>query len=358
MKILVKIGHPAHVHFFKHFVWNAEKAGHQVLICATDKDVALKLLEAYRFKYIRVNVSGNTPLGKMVSLLKADYRLWRIARKFDPDILTGICSVEAAHVSVLLRKPCIIFDDTAHARVQYHLYAPFADVICSPSCFEKNLGKKQVRYDGCHELAYLHPNYFKADPSVLGELGLTENDKFIILRFVSWQAIHDIGLHGFDLHTKRRLVEELGKYARVFITSEGPLPDEFEKYRITIPAEKILDLLFYASLYIGEGATMASESAVLGTPTIYFNPLSLGYLEEEEERYGLVYNFSNVKSSQGQVVEKALELIRRDNLKEEWRARSKRFLRDKIDVTRFMIDFIENYPESFYKYRREKKINS
>jgi len=28
-----------------------------------------------------------------------------------------------------------------------------------------------------------------------------------------------------------------------------------------------------------------------------------------------------------------------------------RLLADKIDVTQFMVDFIENYPESFYRYK-------
>ncbi len=37
-------------------------------------------------------------------------------------------------------------------------------------------------------------------------------------------------------------------------------------------------LLAYATLFIGEGATMASECAVLGTPAIYVNSLQLGYL--------------------------------------------------------------------------------
>ena len=47
MRILTQVGHPAHVHFFKHFVWDMEKRGHKILICATNKDVALSLLDAF-----------------------------------------------------------------------------------------------------------------------------------------------------------------------------------------------------------------------------------------------------------------------------------------------------------------------
>ncbi len=40
MRILVDIGHPAHVHFFKNFIWEMEKRGHEFIVTARDKDVA------------------------------------------------------------------------------------------------------------------------------------------------------------------------------------------------------------------------------------------------------------------------------------------------------------------------------
>ncbi|MCJ7635676.1 DUF354 domain-containing protein [Candidatus Bathyarchaeota archaeon] len=353
MRILVKMGHPADVHFFKHFVWNMDTRGHQVLICAADKDVTLRLLDAYGFRYIRTGESQENLIAKIAGLGKEDYRLWQVARKFRPDILTGLGSISAAHVSALLRKPCITFEDTEHSREQYYLYAPFTSVICSPSCFNRDLGKKQVRYNGYHQLAYLHPNYFKPDPSVLDELGLTGSDRFIIVRFVAWQATHDIGQHGFDLQTKRKLVEELEKYARVFITSESSLPEDFERYRITTSPEKMLDLLFYATMYIGEGSTMAIEAAVLGTPSLYVSSLSktLGHCAELEERYDLLYRYQEPERA----LSKATELLQQPDIKEQWAKKQQRFLADKIDVTKFMIDFIENYPESFYRYRERRR---
>ncbi len=222
---------------------------------------------------------------------------------------------------------------------------PFADVICTPSCFKKDLGKKQIRYNGYHELAYLHPDYFKPDPSVLDELGLKKDDKFVIVRFVAWQASHDIGHCGFNMEAKRKLVKELGKYARVFITSESPLPEEFKKYGIKIPPERIHDLLYYATMYIGEGATMATEAAILGTPSIYVSSFwdSMGNFNELEEQYGLIYNFKEPEPA----IQKVIELLQQQDLKQEWAKKRERLLKDKIDVTQFMMEFIENYPESY-----------
>lgn len=37
MRILITIGHPGHVHFYKNFVWAAQKSGHEVAILAEKK---------------------------------------------------------------------------------------------------------------------------------------------------------------------------------------------------------------------------------------------------------------------------------------------------------------------------------
>ena len=75
-----------------------------------------------------------------------------------------------------------------------------------------DLGRKQLRYNGQLELAYLHPNYFSPDPSVLDEIGLNEDDTIIFLRFVSWTASHDVGEHG--VKRKIDLVNELAKFGK------------------------------------------------------------------------------------------------------------------------------------------------
>ena len=134
----------------------------------------------------------------------------------------------------------------------------------------------------------------------MAEIGLSENDKFFILRFVSWDATHDIGHKGISLENKRKLIDILKIHGKVIITSEKTLDEEFEKYRMSVSPTKMHDLLFYASLYIGEGGTMASECVVIGTPAIYINSLNMGYLMEEKlglykfkKRYTLIIWFKN-----------------------------------------------------------------
>ena len=354
MKIVVDINHPAHVHYFKNFIWEIERKGHEVLITATEKDVALKLLNNYSFDYIKMGSYGNSLIKKLMKIPVMDLKMYNAVKRFKPDIFVGFGSIRAAHTSFLLRKPCINFEDTEHSMEQIRLYLPFVNTVCTPSCFKKDLGKKQIRFNGYMELAHLHPNYFKPNPAVLDEMGLSKDDTFIILRFVSWTASHDVGQHG--IRNKIDLVRELEKYGRVFITSEGELENDLEKYKIKVSPEKLHDLLFYASLYVGEGATTASECAVLGTHAIYVNTLRLGYTDEEEENYNLVYNFSAGKTMEKQAFDKALELLENNNLREEGKRKREKLLNDKIDVTAFMVWFIENYPESFKEMKENQRI--
>jgi predicted glycosyltransferase len=356
MKIVVDINHPAHVHYFKNFIWEMEKKGHEVLITATEKDVALKLLDNYDFNYAKMGGYGSSLIKKLMNIPIMDLKMYKAVKSFKPDIFVGFGSIRAAHISFLLRRKCINFEDTEHSMEQIRLYLPFVNAVCSPSCFRKDLGHKQVRFNGYMELAHLHPNYFTPNPAVLDEMGLSKGDTFIILRFVSWSASHDVGHSGLTLDTKRKAVKEFEKYGRVLITSESPLPKEFEKYRITVSSEKIHDLMYYATLLYGESATMASECAVLGTHAIFCDFAGRGYTDEEEEKYRLVFNFKLDEESQRNSLEKAVELLENNNLKSILEKKREKLLKDKIDVTAFMVWFVENYPESFKKIRKNSKV--
>jgi len=339
MKIMVDMGHPAHVHFFRHCMREMEGEGHQFLVTARDKDVTLQLLRAYSIDHTVVGKMGEGKLGLAREWLGRERDLYAIAGNIKPDVLTGIHNFCMAHISKLMKARSVIFTDTEHAKLANMLTFPFADVICTPSCFNKDLGKKQVRYNGYHELAYLSPDYFIPNPSVLEEVGLKADDKFVLLRFVSWGAAHDINQHGLSLEGKRQLIKELEKYARVFITSEGSLPDEFSRYSVDIPPQKFHDILYYAELCVSEGGTTATEAAVLGVPSIHISTTAslCGNFTELNERYGLIMSFSDEK----EVVAHATGLLAKGNAKEEWRQKKEKMLAEKINVTNFITDTIK-----------------
>jgi hypothetical protein len=82
---------------------------------------------------------------------------------------------------------------------------------------------------------------------------------------------------------------------------------------------------------------MASEAAVLGTPAIYTNSLSLGYLEDQEIKYGLVYNLPDSDSAMAMTK----ELLERPNDHAEFVKKRDAMLAETIDVTEFICDEVE-----------------
>jgi len=342
MRIFIDIGHPAHVHYFKNFYHIMSEKGHDFLITARQKEVCHNLLESFNIPFVNRGKGRKSTIGKVLYLPKANYLLLKKALKFRPDIFLSFSSPYAAQVSAILNKPHIAFDDTEHARLGRIMYRPFTDLVLSPESYKGEKISKQKFFKGFMELCYLHPNHFTPDESVIDLLGVQKGERYILLRFVSWYATHDAGHNGISIENKRNAVKELSKYARVFISSEEPLPEDLKEYRISIPPEKMHDVLNYATLFYGESATMASEYAMLGTPAIYLNE-SLGYIEELEKKYGLVYNFSGSTKDQVRSIEKGVEILQGNNLKEEMEIKRKQIIREKIDVTNFLIELVEDF---------------
>jgi len=241
MRILISIEHPAWAHQFRYVIKELEKKGHTVKVVAIKKDVDLELLDAFNIKYdVISNFSGKNIFEKGLIFLKTTCKIFTISHEFKPDLYVTGASPMMAINSFIFGKKNIIFEDTDNSTFCLFVARLFTDVIATPTSFKKNLGKKHLRVDTFKEFFYLHPNWFKPDPSVLKELNLSANERFIILRFVSWDAHHDIGHSG--IKDKVKYVKELEKYGRVLITSEGKLDPELEKYKITVSVDKLHDL--------------------------------------------------------------------------------------------------------------------
>ncbi len=341
MKVLFMMNTPADVHTWKNLIYALMQDGNQVRILARDYRGTLELLDKYEFEY----TSFKPIRSKYLKIFEILIHVWKghqLSQKFNPTIIVGF-GVDAALTSALFRKSCIVFTDSEPVPVQNFLTKLFATVILTPSCYRKDFGKKQVRFAGYKELAYLHPNYFQPDLSIYDELGISTIEKYAVLRFNVFDAFHDIGKRGFSLPDKYRLVRELEKYNRVFISAEGSLPQDLQKYKLPVLFERIHHVLYYAQLLISDTQTLTTEAAVLGIPAIRCNnfvgPNDMGNFIELEREYGLIYCFREPEEA----IQKAIELIQNPNLKGEWAEKRRKLLADKIDVTQFMVDFIEDF---------------
>lgn len=291
MKVLVDIGHPAHVHFYRHAFERLTGAGHEVVVTSREKECAVDLLEAMGMRHRCLSRQNDgRPQGMGREYIARLRSLVSLVRAEQPDVLTGVGGIFAAHAGLLCRRPSVVFYDTENAVLQNGLTYPVATRLYVPECYTGwTPSRRTVRYRGYHELAYLRPERFVPSRKVAVEqCGLAPVGDTFLIRVVSWQANHDLGEQGWSETTLRGVVQRLEQQGRVIISTESPLPLDLANRAYHGPPEHLHHLLAFCRGCVGESATLASESAVLGVPAVYAAQTSRGYLDDIERRYGLV----------------------------------------------------------------------
>lgn len=333
MRVLVDINHPAHVHLFKYLIEELHQGGHVVKITSRKKDITLELLNNYGFEYSLLSHKKTGFMGLALEYSERLRGIYRISNEFEPDVMIGL-NPAIAHVSKVTDSSSIILHDTEPAALKEWMFSPFADLILTPNCFEKNLGRNHKRYEGYHELAYLHPKRFTPEPAALDPLPVNSEDKFALIRLVSWSASHDFGDNGIaDINRVINKFEQLG--VEVLISSEDKLPPELEQYKVHLDPTKIHHVLNYADVFFGESATMATESAVLGTPAVFVSTSTRGYVNELEE-YGLVFRYSGEDRTR-KGLQRTVKLLKSDI---DWEQKRKHMLKEKQDVTNTLLKYV------------------
>lgn len=349
-KFIFHLGHPAHFHLFKNVIIKLKENGHDTLIIIKKKDVLEELLKASNIEYINILPEGrkDSKIHIAIGQLKQDIKLLQTAKKYKPDLMIGT-SVAISHVGKLLHIPSINVneDDAEIVPLYAKLAYPWATYIVAPKvCSVGKWEKKRISYEGYHELAYLHPDHFVPDKTIV-EKYLPSNERYFILRFAKLTAHHDEGINGIDLKIAKKIINMLEPFGKVYITSEREIERELERYRIKINPIHIHHVMSFASIYIGDSQTMAAEAGVLGIPFIRFNDFvnRIGYLKELEEVYELGYGISPTEENKLYLI--IGQLLNTKNLSGVFAERRKRMLNDKINVADFLYNLISNYPQSF-----------
>jgi uncharacterized protein len=338
MKIAFVVHTPGQAYLWSHVVKVLKERGNDVSVIARGGKIIEQILSKRGIDYIVYGKSSPTISGKLLRLPSQFITCLRLIHHFDPEIVLGGGIVEA-NASGVLGKPCVIFEDTEiTSKLEMFQYKITARAIVTPSCFKKDLGRKQIRVRSFKELAYLHPNEYKPDPDIFAELGIKPGEKYIILRFNSLGAVHDLKVRGLTDEQKHVLVHELEKHAKVFISAEGDLSPDLEYCRIPIEPYRIHHALNYAHMVFGDTGTMIMEAAVLGTPGIICaSDIGLyGNFDEMENIYHLIYNLKF-----DEALSKAIELVQTP--KEESASGRTKLLEDKLDMTAYLVEYIETF---------------
>jgi predicted glycosyltransferase len=361
LRFLFFFVHPSKYHLYRITINELIKRGHDVEVVITTKDVLEDLVKKEGWKYTNIFPQGRkikslpTYIGAGINTVRTILRLRKLTRgkKYDLFVTDDLLTI----VGKIKGVPSVLFqDDDISAVPESFILMKACSYILAPAI--TNFGKynhKKIGFEGFKASAYLHPNHFKIDESVLEKYGLKDQTYFII-RLVSLTATHDVGMTGITNDDCRKLISMLEKKGRVIINSERPVLEEFEKYRLKIIPKDITHILAGSSLFIGDSQTMSSEAGMLGVPYIRFNDFvgKIGYLNDMELNYKL--GFGILTKDREKLFSKVEELINIPDLKSEWRKTKEHMLDKTIDLSDLQIWLYENYPQSILQWKENPDI--
>ena len=335
MKILIDIWHPSIYHIFKYMAKQMSEKGHTIVWTIKPKDILIDLLNNDNITFNIV--SRNTGSGKLslfLQLLKHTHGVFTLARKNQIDLFLGQ-SISIAWVGKILRKKSIILidDDDDIVPLFSKLAHPFVSELICPDCIRfKKWHSKRILVNSYNELAYLHPNYFSPDESILEKYNLNKCE-YIVMRFSALDAHHDKGVCGIRGQIKEKIFEMTKGY-KVVASIENSEHYEIDSWDMH-------HILAFAKLVISDSQTMTAEAAVLGTPAIRYNSFvgKISYLEELEHRYGLTYGFK--PGQEEKMYFKIDELLNEHDLDMIWKNRQEKMLAEKIDLSKWLLKYFE-----------------
>jgi predicted glycosyltransferase len=338
MKALFELTHPKHFYQFRYVINEFTGRGDEVKIIARDKDVLLQVLKDEGFDYEIYGKHKKKLKGKIFNILRIFFNYLKIVRKVRPDYIISKASFYAVLIRPFTRAKLVITPDSEVVWLTRKIVAPLSPIVITPDTYTVDYGKKQKRLNGFFEECYLSPLAFKPDKKILENAGIDLSEPYFVLRFISWDANHDVGQFGFSDEEKIKLVEELSKHGRVVISAEqGKVHQLLQRYLSTISPNHIHHLLHFAHMYIGDSQTMATESALLGTPSLRYNsfvgPNDMSNFIILESEHGLMRNFSDFR----ELMNTAKEMLKDPDLKKKWLQKRNTYFDSKPDLNKQLI---------------------
>ncbi|MFC4438074.1 MULTISPECIES: DUF354 domain-containing protein [Natrialbaceae] len=340
MRILVFANTPAHVHLYRHAVDRLEGAGHDVLVLTREYACTTDLLDFFEMPYRVYGDHGTDAYSKLRFARELGGQLGTIVResiRFRPDVVFGR-GPYAALAGTITRTPVVLVLDDEPGDFNHTVSRPFADCILSPEVTRRDLGDDHYTFEGFKECAYLHPDVFESDEDVGEYLGVGPDEPYVLVRFNALDALHDTDLEGFTREQRRDLIERLSERATVFVSDEGGDMDlrDYPARPYDLHPALIHDAMAGASLLVADTGTMATEAALLGTPTFRYRGNDRHeYGEFEElERAGLVEEFDDYEP----IRDRTLEILDDDGASERWQERRREYAADLVNLTDLLVE--------------------
>jgi uncharacterized protein len=344
VRVLFDIVHPAHAHFYRHLYARLVDEGHECRVLARNKEVTLELLDDFGIPYETKGSPRRWRIGQAQELASRDLRLYRIGRRFRPDFVLARNPAGIHAARALGAIGVFDTDDGRAAGLVFRLAAPAAHVITTPECIVDDFGAKHLRYPGYKALAFLHPDEFQPDPEVRQRLGVAD-ERFGIVRLTAMDSAHDRNQQGVPRRLARELIGHLERDMRVFVSSEGPLPEEWAHLGFPIAPRYMLDAMAAASIVVGDSGSMIAEAAMLGTPAVFLGSFAhkRTYLVDLETTWGLTRVF--LPDEDDEMLATVAEIVDDPETPAKWQDRRARMLAHTVDVSKWYYDLLASLRE-------------
>jgi len=341
-RIIFDLNHPADFHFFKRLMGDLEDRGYKIRVIARDKDCLHTLLRHHGIKFISRGKGRHSITGKYLYAVFNVALLARQLIRFRPALSVSLSSPYLILASRIFSIKTLTYIDTDF-NPRIFPFIRRAHYVFTPAGFQHTFHHNHFRLNTMKEMAYL-----AWDKAVHEKPGVG-----CFFRITRTDSVHHSPESGLDLTRIVELINNICQKYPCILSSEVPslpgLSGQIEKANIT----EVHAQLQSCRVFWGNSATMAAEAALLGVPAIFVGAEKFSYLIELEE-YGLLHCFhpSEVDSS----VEKLKALLIQQPDRGEYIRALSRFCGGKIDITSFLLWFIENLPLSPNILRENPKI--
>jgi predicted glycosyltransferase len=346
IRVLFDLVHPANSLLFHHSIKTLQREGAGVFLASRHKDVLTPLLDEMGFPHTPISTAGQGRAALAAELVTRDWRLWKIVRRFHPDVMVGFGGIAISHVGKLTGVPSLSLYDTEHAKLQISLTLPFITEWHVPTTWQGDIASGRTRhFKTGKQFAYLHPDHFQPSLELAMAAGFDPAVENFMIRTVSWTANHDHGRTGIPLQQLRAIVGMLSARGKVHISAEGELPPDLEPMRYKGTPLSFHHLLAHCRLHCGESVTIASEAVMLGVPVLLQNDKEHCYITEQQE-LGLIRRFGPNDDPHS-----AVEAILSED-RQSFRQRAQTFAAGSGDLNVYILDQIRRLANDYRSRRR------
>jgi uncharacterized protein len=326
------LNHPADFHFFRHLMNYMKQQGYTIKVIARDKECLHMLLNDAGISYISRGRGKHTLAGKYFYAIWILLVLTVALIRFRPTVALSLSSPYLAVLTRILGITCVTYDDTDINPRLLPLIRQ-STYLLSPITYPHNFHKGHFHLPCMKELAYLHPKKFQYKKGKSG----------VFLRVTRTDSVHHSSASKLDLGALDSYMDNLSREQTIYLSTEM---DVGLRRNPSIKQADPLDIhrqLASCRVFWGNSATMAAEAAVLGVPAIVVSAEEFAYLKELES-YGLLYYYhpENIPDS----FNKLASILDGDPTESHFSKSRDSLLREKMDMTGFLIWFLENLPKS------------